>query len=57
MHPTGPKSPPWLLPASLVLNPSVQAGEEMKLQGAPWKQPVTSHASLENPEGICLNKG
>jgi len=47
MHPTGPKGPPRLLPASLALNPSVQAGEEMKLQRASWKWPVTGCATLE----------
>lgn len=47
MRPTGPKGPPWLLPESLALNPSVQAGEEMKLQRASWKWPVTSCAALE----------
>lgn len=47
VHPTGLKGPPQLLPASLALNPSVQAGEEMKLRRASWKRPVTSCATLE----------
>lgn len=47
MRPTGPKGPPQLLPASPALNPSVQAGEEMKLRRASWKRPVTSCATLE----------
>lgn len=60
MHPMGPEGPPRLLPASLALNPSVQAGKEMKLQRASWKRPVTSCAALEKlqvslaPVPICV---
>lgn len=55
--PGGTRVPLWLLPASPALNPSVQPGENMKLQRSPWKQPMMRHGSLENPERVLLNKG
>lgn len=55
--PGGTRVPLWLLPASPALNPSVQPGENMKLQRSPSKQPMMRHGSLENPERVLLNKG
>lgn len=40
-----------LLPVSLGLNPSVQAGEEIKLQRASWEHPVMSCATVEKIGG------